>query len=80
MHSIVIDGKVFDYKYKKINEFSYAFYIGGLLIGRVFKMKIYWSCISEKPNKLCPMDGFINRFYASEFLLKLNGYREVNND
>ena len=78
MYSIVLDGKVLDYRYKKMNHFTYAFYVGDIYVGQVFRMKHYWSCISSKPNDLCPVDGFKNRFHASEFILKLGGYVRKN--
>ncbi len=72
--SIVVDKKVLDFRYKKLTDFSYAFYVGDILVGQVFKMKRYWSCVSHEPHELCPVDGFKLRHYAAEFLIKLNGY------
>ena len=73
MYSVVVDGKVLDFHYKKLST-SYAFYIGDILIGQIFKMKRYWTAVSNKPNDLCLIYGFKSRYYASEFLLKLQGY------
>lgn len=73
-YSIIIGGKVEDLTYKKLNNFSYSFYVGETLIGSVFRLQNnYWSCTSQKPHELCPVHGFRNRHSASEFLLKLNG-------
>ena len=38
MYSVIVDGNVLDFKYKRGLEFSYAFYIGDILIGQVFNM------------------------------------------
>ena len=75
MYSIIVDGKVLDFKWKKHTEFSYVFYIGDIAVGQVFRMRNSWTCVSHTPNKLCPVDGFKTRMYASEFLLKISGYR-----
>ncbi len=75
MYSIVLDGKVLDYRYKKMNDFTYAFYVGDIYVGQVFRMrKGRWACIGNKANDLCPVHGFADRLYASEFILKLGGY------
>lgn len=76
MYSIRVDDKFLDFKYKKINDFMYNFYIGDIFIGQVSKMKEKsWAGISwRKPSKICPVFGFRSRYHASEFLLKLNGY------
>lgn len=80
MYSVVHEGKVLDYHYKKQNEFTYAFYIGDILIGQVFKMRGgCWSCVgwktkNEHMHSLYPVDGFKTRFHASEFMLKAAGY------
>jgi len=75
MYSVNVAGKVLDYKYKKQTEIIYAFYIGDILIGQLFKMRRGWSAVSWKTHsELCPVHGFRTRFDASEFLLKVNGY------
>jgi len=76
MYSVVVDGKVLDFKFKRLNDFTYAFYIGDILVGQVFHMKTSWSCVSHTTNTLCPVAGFKSRYYAADFLLKLGGYRE----
>jgi len=77
MYSIVIDGQVVDYKFRKrVENNSYIFSIGTIYVGQIFKIgKRSWSVIGKTPNKLCPVDGFRSRLDAAEFLLKLEGYR-----
>ena len=74
--SINHKGKVLDFKYKKVQgHWHYAFYIGDILVGQVFRMgKGNWSAVSETPNDLCPVNGFRSRYYASNFLLWIGGY------
>jgi|GEM_PF-5663219 len=74
--SVIVDGKVLDFVYRKSLEFSYNFYIGDVLVGQVFRAgRGNWTAVSwKKPSKLCPVEGFRSRYHASEFLLKLNGY------
>ena len=79
MLSLVVEGKVLDWRFKKLNDFTYAFYVGDIYVGQVFKMKgRSWSAVSSKPNEIHPIDGFKSRYYASEFLLKLNGLVKSN--
>ena len=75
MDSVVVDGKVLDFHYKK-NEVCYDFYIGEMLIGQIFYTgRRNWSAVSwKKPCMLCPVHGFSSRHRAAEFLLKVNGY------
>ena len=75
MYSVIVDGNVLDFKYKRGFEFSYAFYIGDILIGQVFNMGRHWSGVSWEPHPLGAVSGFKTRHDAAEFLLKLNGYR-----
>jgi hypothetical protein len=77
MYSVVVNGKVLDMRWKRCKEAPYIhfFYLGDILIGQVFKSEKYWSCVSQKHvNDLCPVHGFKDRYWASEFLLKINGY------
>ena len=74
MYSAIVDGKVLDFKYRRINDFTYGFYIGCIYVGQVFNMKRYWSCVAASPNELGSISGFKNRYYASEMLLKMEGY------
>ena len=74
MQSLVVNGKVLDFRYKKITDSISAFYIGSIYVGQVFKMhKRAWSVVAKTPNKICPVDGFARRRDAAEFLLKLEG-------
>ena len=78
MYSINVDGKVLDFRYKKQNEFTYAFYIGDILIGQIFKMgRAGWTAVfwgEHNHRDLFPVDGFKTRYAASEFMLKVGGY------
>ena len=78
MNSIIVNGKVLDFRYTRCKEqkFVYNFFIGDIFIGQLFKMKRNnWSAVSfYRPFPLCPLGGFVNKYYASEFLLKINGF------
>jgi hypothetical protein len=80
MLSVVHEGRVLDFKYKKQNEFTYAFYIGDILIGQVFRMgdqkwsAVGWHNPESDMHRLYPVDGFRSRYHASEFMLKMAGY------
>jgi len=82
MYSVIVDGKVLDFKYKQTKhpklKYRYVFYIGDILIGQLFNHgRRGWSCVSDyKSNPLCPVNGFKTRHDAAEFLLKLNGFHE----
>ena len=47
MYSLILDGKVLDFKYKKVNELIWNFYVGDIFVGQVFKMRYYWSCVGD---------------------------------
>ena len=70
MYSVIIDGKVEDFNYRKINDFTYVFRVGDKIVGQIFKMKSGWSAVSHQPCDLCLVDGFRTRYHASAFLLK----------
>ena len=75
MYSINYEGKILDYRYKQLADFIYAFYVGDIYVGQLFRMgKQCWSCVSSKPHRLSPVDGFRSRLYAAQFLLVLNKY------
>ena len=82
MYSIVINGKVLDYKFRNYKlKFMQNFYVGNIFIGQIFKMKKgNWSCVPKNPHPLAPMDGFRSRFDAAECLLKMEGYRRKERD
>ena len=74
MHSLVVNGNVLDFKYKKI-ALGYTFYLGDIYVGQIFKMRKHeWSVVGKTPSNLTPVHGFGSRWHASEFLLKLEGF------
>ncbi len=80
MKSVIVDGVVLDFKYKKVDEFTYIFYVGHILVGRLFRfsLKSGWAAVSHKHHDMNGVDGFKTRWKASEYLLKLNkigGYK-----
>ena len=73
-YSVIINGEVLDYRFKKLQTgFHYAFYVGDIYVGQVFNMGKYWSAVAADGNSLCPINGFKNRLYACEILLKMRG-------
>ena len=80
--SCIYQGKVLDFKYKqcKIQKFIFAFYIGDILIGQIFKHgKHNWTAVSFHPNALGRrVSGFGTRYHASEYLLDINGFNKDN--
>ena len=80
MLSVIHKGRVLDFKYKKLSDYTYSFYIGEILIGQIFKMRksnwsaVIWHDTDENIRKLFPVDGFKSRYHASEFMLKCSGY------
>ena len=75
MQSIILDGKVLDFRYAK-RAYGYVFFIGDVLIGEVFSPTEYdkgWVAVSHyKSHAVCPVSGFRTRYDAALFLLKLN--------
>ena len=79
MIGTILNGKVLDYHYKKLNDSQYVFYIGDILVGQIHKRKKNrWIAINsynsenERPKRPNLVDGFSSRYYASEYLLTLN--------
>ena len=76
MLSAIVDGKVLDFKYKKLQSFKsgnqYAFYVGDILVGQVFKMRFGWSSVvTFSPNtSVGVVEGFITRTAASQYILQ----------
>ncbi len=70
--SKIVNGKILDYNYKKLQENQYAFYIGDILIGQVFKMRSGWSSvINFRPCiTVGVVDGFKTRYAASAYMLQ----------
>lgn len=74
-YSIVHNGKVLDYCFKKISNNIYNFYIGNIFVGQIFKhSKHSWSAVNFYESKQCLVDGFGSRLYAADYLLKFNGF------
>lgn len=61
-----------DITYKKLQGNWYqAVYLDGKLIGRIFKMKRYWSVTPEIPYMLVsPIHGFCSKYKAVDYLLE----------
>lgn len=78
-YSINWKGKVLDYNYRKMQENHFAFYIGNIYVGQLFKntgrLK-YWSAVAKtpRPNSMHSVSGFYTRWKACEWLLKAEGY------
>ena len=67
MNSEVIDGKVLDWHFKKMN-ICYFFYIGDIYVGQLFKTKRNgWIAVSD----LGKCEGFITRWKGCQFLLDI---------
>lgn len=77
MQSIVLKGKVLDFKYiqNKHLKFVYNFYIGDIYVGQLFKIDEHrWAAVGNTSHKFNKIDGFGTRWKAAEFLLRLEGY------
>jgi len=76
--SIIVHKKVWDFKFKQQNEYTYAFYLTrkdtDILIGQVFKLKGGWSAVSHQAHRMNNIAGFKTRVDAAEYMLKLNRY------
>ena len=74
MLSLVLDGKVLDYRYKKRDEFTSSFYVGDILVGQVFDMgRSGWSAVCCGDCVMRPAEGFKTRYAASKFMLQSKG-------
>jgi len=74
MYSVIHQGKVLDFHFKKMSNYCYNFSVGDIFIGQIFKLRKHsWSGISFH-NVRGSMDGFGCRFYAAQYLLRLNGF------
>jgi hypothetical protein len=79
MYSIVVDGKVLDFRYVKNKQMASIqnFYIDDIFIAQIARMgKGSWSAITGTSYGV--VDGFKSRFHASEYLLKATGYIKRN--
>ena len=74
MNSLVVAGKVLDYKFIKQSNAIYAFYLGDQLIGQCFRMSRYWSCVSYNHHRMGSVSGFKTRILAADYMLKLGGF------
>jgi hypothetical protein len=74
MFSVIVDGEVLDFKYNRLGKGHYAFYIGDILIGQMFKLKNEWTAVCDYKPLGYPVNGFVSRYRASEFLLKYCGF------
>ena len=63
MNSLVVAGKVLDYKFIKQTNAIYAFYLGEQLIGQCFRM-----------SRMGSVSGFKTRILAADYMLKLGGF------
>lgn len=73
-YSINWEGKVLDFRWKKILPHVYAFYVGTLYVGQVFNLGRTWSGVGKHSHKLNGLPGFKTRMDVANFLLQLEGY------
>lgn len=78
MYSYVTkDKEVLDWGFKKF-KYGYSFYIGERMIGQLFRphrRRNGWTAVSwSNPGNM--VDGFISRYKAAEYLLKLYDKKE----
>ncbi len=78
MYSLIHDGQVLDYRFKKHLEFSYLFFTGDLYQGQVFNTKRGWSALADRSvsKTVQLVKGFRTRLDAAEYILQANGYRD----
>lgn len=78
MYSVIVDGKVEDIHYKKMELDDldvYAVYVGETHVGQVFRIRDrHWAAVSKTPHDLTPIYGFGSRMSAVEVILKIEGY------
>jgi len=75
--SLVKDGKVLDWRFKRMNEYTIAFYVGDIYVGQVFKMKNRsYAAVCAGDCKLRMMEGFATRYAACHFILVSTGMCE----
>ena len=73
MISSVIDGKVLDWKWVRRPAMGdTVFYIGDRIVGQLWKNRRGWTAVHCQPMPTNgPVNGFISRIKASEFLRQL---------
>ena len=76
-YSVIVNGKVVDIKYKKVQDgWHQSVWLEDMLLGQIFNLgKQGWSVVSwKKLDRTAPVYGFKSRRFATDYLLKLNGY------
>lgn len=78
MYSVVHNGKVLDFKYKRQNDFTVTFYLDDILIGQILKLEGKYSAViwHEIPSNSARrhVKGFATRYDASTYMLEACGY------
>ena len=76
MQSLILDGKVLDFKYREIKFGVYSFSTGHISQGTLYNLgKLGWTAVSNSSkSSMNNISGFITRYKAAEYLLRLNGY------
>lgn len=76
MYSVVHNGKVLKFKYKRHTKMSWSFYVGDILLGTLWKRPFdnSWTALSINDDDGYPIriEGFKNRLYAAEYLIMCN--------
>jgi hypothetical protein len=73
--SLVHDGKVLDFHFKKTHEaFITNFYCGDIFMGQIFKIGKSWTAVPKERSDYAPYHGFRTRYDAAVMILKVNGY------
>lgn len=82
MYSVIHNGKILDFKYKRQNDFTVAFYIGDILIGQIFKLGGKYSAViwHDIPGNSARkhVKGFASRYDASAYMLEATGYQGMS--
>jgi hypothetical protein len=72
MMSVIKDGKVLDFRFKKTTQkFRTLFYVGDIFVGQIFKIRRTYSVVGKNPHPLSPIRGLATRWQAAELLLKM---------
>ena len=79
LYSENYQGKVLDYRFKRMNEFTYAFYIGDIYLGQVYNMDRNWAAVSGIITGYGPVYGFKTRMDACQYILQVWRARNVIN-
>ena len=79
MMSLVLDGEVLDFHFKRctVQPWRVTFYVGDIYIGQIFKSRRRsYSIVGKTPHPLSPISGLATRWQAANLLLKMEGYTE----